>query len=129
MTHREPQDDTTSDRSRPTAPMPAAPRALVHLFAQAVEPGASPAQVEAARVLTALWAAAVHFGGGGAYVEHCFHNSADLSVPRRILGGRKIGACGTRPGRLVAHDHARPERRRAVREIITTALAHAGATS
>lgn len=123
-----PQDDI---------PIPVAPRAhraLSRLFAQAVDPGASPAQVEAARVLAALWTAAAHIGGGDAHVEHWLHNSADLSAPRRILGARKVGARGTRPGRLVAadlaaHDTDRREHRRAVREIITTALTHAGATS
>lgn len=129
MDHHEPQDDT---------PIPAAPRAhlaLSHLFAQAVEPGASPAQVEAARVLAALWTAAVHIGGGDAHVEHWLTNAPDLSAPRRILGAHKVGARGPRPGRLVAadlaaHDTDRPEHRQAVREIITHALTHAaGATS
>lgn len=123
-----PQDDT---------PIPAAPRAhraLSHLFAQAVEPGATLAQVEAARVLAALWTAAVHIGGGDAHVEHWLHNSADLAKPRRILGAHKVGARGPRPGRLVAadlaaHDTDRPEHHRAVREIITHALMNAGATS
>lgn len=111
-------------------PAPAVPRtdqALAHLFAQVVRPDPDPIVLEAARVLAALRTAAVLSGGGDEHVEHWLTNALDLSVPRRILGAHRVGACGAYPGRLVvadlaAYDHARPEHCQAVRATVMTAL-------
>lgn len=116
---------------------PAAPRAfyaLSTLWAQAVEPGVEPATVAASDVLTALWTAATRVGGGDDHILHWLTNSPDLSRPRQALTGRRPRrSCRAQSGHRVttalaaldAHDQASPERRRAVRELITHALDHA----
>lgn len=111
-------------------PLPAVSRtrlALSDLYAQVIRPDPDPIVLEAAQVLAALWIAAALSGGGDEHVEHWLTNASDLSVPRRILGAHRVGACGAYPGRLVAadlaaYDHARPEHCQEIRATIMAAL-------
>lgn len=111
----------------PRPDLPRARAAAADLYAQVIRPDPDPIVLEAARVLAALWTAAELSGGGDEHVEHWLTNAPDLSVPRRILGAHRVGACGAYPGRLVAadlaaYDHARPEHCQAVRAAIMAAL-------
>lgn len=123
-----------SDHTTPNN-MPRTRRAVTALHTQITEPETEPVVVDAAHVLTALLTAAVMIGGEDEHVRHWLHNSADLARPRTILSGRRVrGARRSRAGRLIAadlaaYDRARPDHRRAVREVITGALTRTGATS
>lgn len=107
-------------------------RAVTALYHQATAPEAEPVVIDAARVLTALLTAAVTIHGEDEHVRHWLCNSATLARPRMVLAGQRVRRGQRSPvrGRLVAadlaaYDHARPEHRQAVREVITGALTRA----
>lgn len=100
-------------------------RAVTALHTQLDDLEVEPVVVDAAHILRALLTAALAIGGADEHVWHWLHYSANLSKPRAILSGRGVHGAD----HLVAYDRARPEHRRAVREIITAALTRTGATS
>lgn len=121
-----------------TTAIPSSARAANQLRARAAQTEAEPVEVDAAHVLEALLAAAVRAGGGDELIRHWLCNSADLSRPRRALGGlrRVVPAKGRgRAGQgrrfaddLAAYERAPQEYRGAVREIITDAVRRGEAT-